>query len=174
MKATTLFFLIILPIFAYSQKEKFIFNKDGLSEYVVVKFDSISEKELYSKTLNWVKETYSKPEQVIDATIENESVRFTGRSSFFRIYNAFGDFADYPVKYTIKISVKSNRYKFEVLSMIVEHDRVNYSDIPAKIYKKNGELLKWYKDTPQRIEDFFNQLNISLNDFIINKEKSDW
>ena len=106
MKATTLFFLMILPVFVFSQNENFTFTKDGLSEYVVVKVDSISENELYSKTLNWVKETYSKPEQVIDATIENESVRFTGRSSFFRIYNAFGDFEDYPVKYTIKISVK--------------------------------------------------------------------
>lgn len=172
MKKIILFLFFTLNVFA--QNEKFIFNKDGLSEYVVVKVDSISENELYSKTLNWVKETYSKPEQVIDATIENESIRFTGRSNFFRIYNAFGDFKDYPVKYTIKISFKDGRYKFEVLSMTVEHESVNYSDIPSKIYKKNGELLKWYKDTPQKIEDFFNQLNNSLKGYIINKEKSDW
>jgi hypothetical protein len=174
MKAITLFFLMTLPIFVFSQNENFTFTKDGLSEYVVVEIDSISEKELYSKTLNWVKETYIKPEQVIDATIENESIRVTGKSNFFRIYNAFGDFKDYPVKYTIKISFKKGKYKFEVLSLSVEHDSVNYSDIPSKIYKKNGELLKWYKDTPLKIEDFFNQLNTSLKGYIIKNEKSDW
>jgi hypothetical protein len=45
---------------------------------VVVEIDSLNAAEVYLKTLDWIKETYKNPDEVIKANFENEKIRLDG------------------------------------------------------------------------------------------------
>ncbi|WP_292889154.1 hypothetical protein [Nonlabens sp.] len=40
--------------------------------------NSLKQNELLTKTINWIKETYNNPDEVIKKSIDNEKVRFKG------------------------------------------------------------------------------------------------
>lgn len=166
MKKILIAFILFVSSLTYSQNQKFTLTKDGINKYVVVELDTINENVIFQKTINWVKEKFKKPDLVFDSTINNQMVRFTGENNIFRIYNAFGEFDNYPLEYSIKVSIKKGRYKFEILNLDVKHNRIDYSNIHKVIYKRNGKLISWYRDTPVMIEDFLNNLNQSLSDYI--------
>lgn len=59
--------------------------------------------------------------------------------------------------------------------MNVIHESIDFSEIQNVIYKKNGTLIKWYRDTPEMLENFFNELNKSLKNHILgNNLDNDW
>lgn len=173
-KIIGLFFILTLN-YSFSQNQTFKFNQNGLTQNIIVELNNFKANEIYNKSINWIKDKYHKPNDVIDATIENESVKFSSVENVFRIYNAFGEYKDYPLEYTIKVSFKDNKYKFEVLYMNVIHESIDFSEIQNVIYKKNGTLIKWYRDTPEMLENFFNELNKSLKNHILgNNLDNDW
>jgi hypothetical protein len=176
MKSILILLLLVTGL-TKAQETEFKFSKDGFTNFVVTETPNFRANEIYSKTLNWIKENYENPNEVIKMTIENESIRLTAIENIFRIYNAFGDYVDFPLEYSLKISFKENKYKFEVTIINVKHNAIDYSNIPKMIYKKNGILIKWYRDTPTMIENYFNELNSSLKNYILEfnkKENQDW
>jgi len=56
----------------------FHWGKDEFTDYVVVKIDSLSQKQLFDGTVRWIKETYKNPDEVIKARIDSSMIRIEG------------------------------------------------------------------------------------------------
>lgn len=172
-----LFILIFITSNCFSQEKKFIYDKNGLTPFVVTDVDNKSLKEIYQKSVNWIKETYKNPDIVIKAQIEDESIRFEGISNKVAVvYDGFGGKGFYDVKYSIKISVKDHKYKFEIiefelLNCPIKKNGWNPSD--KSFFKEDGSPRKPWKDYPKSIETLFDELNNSLKNYIIKDSKKD-
>jgi hypothetical protein len=151
-------------------KDKFIYNQLGLTPFVVVKFDSISKEKLFKLTNNWIKETYKNPDKVIKAIIENNKIRING-------YSEFG------FEYTIVISFKDNKYKFEPIEVISRSQAGEFNiplDDGSIYYKKNGWPKKMFQNFTKHLGDTFENLNNNLKKYILNnlnnetKDNDDW
>ena len=150
-------------------KDKFVYNQLGLTPYVVVEFDSISKEKLFKLTTNWIKETYKNPDKVIKAVIENKKIRINGYSGY---------------EYTIIISFKDNKYKFEPIEVISRSQAGEFS-IPLSdgsgYYKSNGWPKKPFENFTKEIGEIFENLNNNLKDYILkhlnenaNDDSDDW
>lgn len=83
----------------------------------------------------------------------------------------------YPAEYTIEISFKDNKYKFDILDLKyfnVVWKNFDLNDA-SMYYKKKGGLKNYCKYLPE-IATYFNNLNNDLKDYIINEKikNSDW
>jgi uncharacterized protein with gpF-like domain len=160
-------FLIILFIcnISFSQ-DKFEYGATGLSDYVVTQVDSISQNVLYSKAVNWVKETYKNPEEVIIMQMENEKIRLNGFSNDLIQVKSY----KFGGKYVIEIAFKEGKYKFDVLSLTNEQGN-DWKSIPRYNIDKKWSRME---DSQKHIENYFNGLNTSLKNYILGKKKDDW
>ena len=158
-------------------KDMFQFNENGLTDYLVKEFEGVSQQELFDSTVNWIKETYKNPEEVIKARIDNEKVRFEGfKSSAFNTTVLFKEYRD--GKYSIEISFKEGKLKFDPIGLeqftpSSKYVTGGWSDIPLNVgawsYRKNGKLRSTFKTYPSSIETIFNEIIASLNDYLLKK-----
>lgn len=164
-------------LFFYGQTEKFKYDQNGFSEFVITNLEKVDNKTIYKKTINWVKETYKNPDVVFDATIEDESIRFSGvTNKMIEVWSDFGQLMYYDIKYTIKVYTKDNKYKFEVIDFQVLdcHWMMNFrKPINEEIYKSDGSIKKKWRNFPKSIENVFDTLNDSLKSYIT-KSSSGW
>lgn len=182
-----LFLLMLLISFvSYSQDSQFKFTKDGLTDYIVVACEGKSHNEIYKKTLDWISINSNNPKEVVKSSIENEYVRFEGSSPEMIVHHSLLKYV-YTGKYTIEISFKDGRFKFDVIALGYYHPDSDISpgrDIDvlkgpmSEYFKKDGNIRSKYKDYPKNIEGKFNALAESLKDFILSKEvtskKGEW
>jgi hypothetical protein len=68
-----------------------------------------------NKAQNWVQETYKTPDKVLKANIVNEKIRVDGFVKDAWWYKSLGVTFFYDMEYTIEISFKDNRYRFEYI-----------------------------------------------------------
>lgn len=186
--------IIIIPIAIilcsfYSNPKTFSYNKEGLSpKFAVMEFDSFAQNELFENTVNWIKETYTNPDEVIKMTIPNKKVRIEGSKLNGVCHNALGTSTCYNVTYTLEISFKEDKYKFTPTNLKYRipatqyysggYQNVNFAD-GSYYYNKKGALRKQYTTVPYSITKIFNDLNNSLNIYLkTNKGKEvvedDW
>ena len=188
--------LVFVCFYSNAQESKFVFDyKTGLNDYIVIPVDGKTASEIYKKTLDWIKITYSDPSKAILSTIENEYIRFNALGEYicFDSLKPKNITLDcYKVKYEIEISFKDGKYKFELISLKQfetpgQYRSGGWKDVPvfskqlteeslSKIlFKKDGTIKKQY-ETITKSGDYFNQINNSLLDYINskNKAKSDW
>lgn len=158
-------------------QEKFSYNQNGLTPvYLINKVDSLSQTELFEKSLEWVKKNYKNPNEVIKATILNKMIRIEGLTPKWICIESLGTTFCSDALYTIEFEFKEGRYKFEVFSLTFVSQNGNYKvnlSNGKDYYRKNGKLKQFTKDTPQAISDLFNRLNEELNNYILGKDKSD-
>jgi len=164
----------------------FEFKNKKFTDYVVVSIDSLSQKKLYDRTLNWIKEKYKNPDKVIKMTIDNEKIRIEGYKEDLYCYHfkvlGSENVNCYNGTYTIEISFKDGKYKFDP-SYLEYHippiQDISSRDISLSLddfsvyYDKNGILLKSYEYIPITIDDLFNTLNPELYDYILTAGKKD-
>ena len=173
-KNILLFILTFFTGISFSQEKKFIYDKNGLTPFVVTDVENKTTKEIYQKSINWIKETYRNPNTVIKSQIEDESIRFEG------ISNNAGAVGNglYSVKYSIKISVKDYKYKFEVIEFELLNCPIKkngWDPSDKSFFKEDGTPRKPWKDYPKSIETLFDELNDSLKNYIIkDSKKDDW
>ncbi|WP_031445845.1 DUF4468 domain-containing protein [Arenibacter algicola] len=168
---TTAVFLT-LSLFTFGQTEypeKFEYSENGINDYIVTKVEGKTANEIYSKTINWIKETYKNPDKVLKMKIENEKVRINGISSDLLVVKKM----NMPLDYVIEIAFKDGKYKFDLISLTTsnEYGTADYKKIPN--FKTDKKLVKNFGESPQRIENYFNVLNESLKNYILGKEKKD-
>ena len=160
-----------------ANNSKFGYQEKGLNDYVVTNVEGKTANEIYNSTLNWVKETYKNPDEVLKATIEGKKIRLSGVASNLLIVKKKYPF---PLKYTAEIAVKDGRYKFEIFS--IENppneygsgaDYKNIEDFKTKKFN-----IKNFGESANRIENYFNDLNKSLKNYIesgsLSKSDEDW
>lgn len=175
MKKIILMFLV--TSFAFAQ-EKFEFKKEGLTDYVVTNVNGTAA-ELFSKTVNWIKENYKNPNEVIKMTIENEKLRFQGLKEDFYCVKGGGSVMCSNAIYTIEVSFKDGKYRFDPIELVLRTKNGASSDINLNdfsvYFEKDGSINKRTKDVPGYFENLFNGLNESLKNYIENQtKKSDW
>jgi hypothetical protein len=160
----------------------FIYNQDGLvPKFVVVDVDSMTQTELFEKTINWIKETYKNPDKVIKTTIANQKVRLEGYAEKIFCINSLGMAVCYGGTYTIEVEVKDGKYRFIPISL--EYSDPNQPrnfpisfDSGANWYNK-GEVRKVWKEVPSGVENLLNGLNDSLFKYVSSQtetSKQDW
>ncbi len=166
--------------YSNAQETEFTFTAEkGMTDFVVTPVEGKTAPEIYKKVIEWIKVTYKKPDEVILSTIENEYVRFEGVS----------DISSFKCKYQIEISIKDDRYKFDLIGLQV-FVNPNQSGVPVgwndfravnfitnstkesleNMYKKDGTFRAYCKYTPE-FPTYFNNLNKELSESIISAVK---
>lgn len=179
----TVSFILVVCSLTFGQ-DKFIYDQKGLNpKYVVVEIDSLEQNEIFTKTINWIKETYKNPDEVIKTTIDNEKIRIEGYDVNSFSYKSMGDFS-VDVLYTIEISFKNGRYKFQPIELKSkfqpsgcyqpgEYFKINLSD-GSEYYKNNGKL-KCSNNLPSSISNLLNSLNENLIIYLTKPQtEDDW
>lgn len=196
MKNVLLLSILLIVGVINAQESEFTFdNVKGMTDFVVVPVESKTASELYKKSLDWIKVTYSDPGKAILSTIENEYIRFMALGDYicYDISNPKAVNLDcYNVKYEIEISFKDGKYKFDILSLQrfetpsqyitggwknvpVFTTGITEEELSKILFKKDGTLKKQYIAI-SKSADYFNSLNESLLKYITfsDKEKKDW
>lgn len=152
-------------------QEKFTYDKQSITDYVVINTEGTAS-EIYKKTINWIKEGYKNPDEVILMTIENEKLRFQGFSKNFSCWSSVCSDASY----TIEISFKDGKYKFDLISLKAI-GQTNSFEVPINdlsiYYNKKGEFRTGSKDFLDTTVFYFNALQQSLSDYISGKSKKE-
>lgn len=183
MKKIILVLVLIVSQLSFGQEKEFTFTKDGFTDFVVTDCSGKTQAELYKKCMDWISVTYKNPKEVLKAQIENDYIRFEGSKDGLICTNGFGVKSCYNTKYQIEVSFKEGKYKFDIIDMkFYLGAQYGWIDFPLNgvksYYDKNGIIKKMNKHYPEMIPPYFNDLNKSLNDFIVSNEipskKSDW
>ena len=151
--------------------ENFKYSEAGLNDYVVTEVANKSKEDIYTSTLNWIKETYKSPDEVIKMKIENKKVRINGTESKLLTVKKRHQF---DLTYVVEIAFKDNKYKFELQSLLANNGKTDYKALPN--FTTDKKLLKNFGDSGRRIESYFNGLNKSLKEYIEGEgdEDDDW
>lgn len=179
MKKILLVLLSLVGFYSNAQETEFTFNSErGMTDFIVTPIEGKTAIEIYKKIIDWIKVTYKNPNEVILSIIENEYVRFEGRSDSFYAMNPISKIY-VPVKYQIEISIKDGKYKFDYIDMtIIENGtKIPYFSAKSKeelepypIFKKDGTLKSTYKYFTE-VPIYLNNLNKSLLESIVSTVK---
>lgn len=180
MKKLVLLFTLF-SVFAFGQNTfptKFEVSKDGFTDFTVINVEGKTKEEIYQKTLEWINKTYNNPKEVIKAEVLNDYIRIEGIKT--RIVNTKSSFLTpgvfFDMKYKIEISVKDNRYKFDLVSIDLSGENsYRWINIPDNyFYNKNGEINKiWDKESIEKIPQYLNTLNDDLKNYILSGQKGE-
>jgi hypothetical protein len=172
--------LLLFTILSFGQETEFKFTKEGFTDYVITKVDSSkTQSELYKRALDWVQVTYKNPKEVLLAQIENDYIRFEGVEKYKLCTKSLGATTCFDIRYQIEVSFKNGKYKFDVIKVEQYIKTSQYSaggwyDFPinntSSYYKDNGEIRQMWKLYPESLENVFNSLNLSLKNFMLNKD----
>lgn len=166
----------------HSQETEFKFTPSGLTDFVVTPCDGKTQAELYMKALDWVAVTYKNPKEVLKSQVENEFIRIEGSSNNLLCMQAVGKTC-FLSRYTIEISFKEGKYKFDVLNMESYSAQQGWNEFPIDdrsgdlYFNKKGELKGMYRYNGE-VADYFNSLNSSLLSYMkgidTDSNKGDW
>lgn len=179
MKKIILVLFMFISFYSNAQDTEFTFTADrGMTDFIVTPIESKTAPEIYKKVIEWIKVTYNNPDKVILSSIENEFVRFEGSSINFYAMNPMSKIY-VPVKYTIEISIKDGKYKFDYTGMTIIENGVIIPYFNTKnkeeldqypIFKKDGTLKSTYKYFTE-VPTYLNNLNKSLLESIVSTVK---
>ena len=176
MKLKALLLMAFITASTFAQETEFKFSKEGLTDFIVTSYDNPA-KDLYARTLGWVKEN-SKRNFVVVSSVENEKLTIEGNQENFLCSKAGGTNVCTMATFTIAITFKDGKYKMEALGL---SDKPNNStnttvhnlDDFSEYYDKDGSLKKYKDEVPAAYEKLFNELNKGLVAYIDKKVKAD-
>lgn len=180
MKNITLSLALFITFLSNGQ-EKFTYDEDGLNpKYLVGEAESKTQQEIYKKSINWIKETYQNPDEVIKTTIENKKIRFEAVEVDLMSHSSLGSRHFYNTTYTIEIEFREGKYKFEALSISyrVPPSRYNLEKTISidftngEEYYRRGKLKSRTRTIPKAVEDLLNDLSNSLNEYVVKEEST--
>ena len=166
----------------HSQETEFKFTPAGLTDFVVTPCDGKTQTELYMKALDWVAVTYKNPKEVLKSQVESDFIRIEGSSNNLLCVQAVGKTC-FLSRYTIEISFKDGKYKFDVLNLDSYSPQQGWNEFPIDdrsgdlYFNKKGELKGMYRYNGE-VADYFNILNSSLLKYMqgtnVDSNKGDW
>jgi hypothetical protein len=167
MKRLILGLISIMSVtLTYSQDiPKLKLSPNGV-EPIVVNTDSLKANDMYKKALNWVQENYKNPDKVLKAKIENEKIRIDGYASNAWWYKSLGMKMSYNMEYTIEISFKDGKYKFEYIVGQFYADTQRFLGSYKTFYKSSGEIKSVYSDAVPSLEETMNNLSLSFYNYL--------
>jgi len=176
MKLKTLLLMAFVTASTFAQDTEFKFSKDGLTDFIVTTYDG-SAKDNYNRALAWVKDN-AKKNFVVVSSVENEKLVIEGTKENFLCSKAGGTTVCTIATFTIAISFKDGKYKFEAVGLSEKATNsintvVHNLDDFSEYYNKDGSLKKYKDDVPAAYETLFNDLNKSLIAFMDKKKKAE-
>lgn len=161
---------------AFAQDTEFKFSKEGLTDFIVTNYEG-SAANTYKLALAWVKENSKKGYKVV-SSVENEKLTIEGGKENFICSKAGGTNVCTYATFTIEISFKEGKYKFEAVGLSEKPNNSttttvrNLNDF-SEYYDKDGSLKKYKDDVPAAYESLFNGLNKDLTVFMDKKKKAE-
>ena len=150
---------------------------EGITQYVVVECDSMTDNHMYNQSIKWLKKTMNKPDEAIITTIENELIRFK-----FLMPNSIKVMGvPFDMMYTVEIAFKKGKYKFELIKVEGRNGAASpsfgtvYPNNNWTGYFKKGELKRIWREY-EKIPMHLNDMNHNLKDYLtaIETIKDDW
>ncbi len=176
MKLKMILLVAFISASAFAQDSEFKFSKEGLTDFIVVTYDG-SAKDTYNRALAWVKEN-SKKGYKITSSVENEKMTIEGGKENFLCSKAGGTNVCTFGTFTIELSFKDGKYKFEAVGLSEKPNNAtttvvrNLNDF-SDYYDKDGSLKKYKDDVPAAYESLFNGLSKDLISFMDKKKKAE-
>ena len=134
-------------------------------KFIIVDVDSMNQSDLCSATVNWIKNYYKNPDEVLKSKIENKKIRFSGMRSSYLEFNFLGKVSYLDVFYTIEVEFKDGKYKFQPIYLEYQYD-INKTSINLEdgslYYNNKNQLRKTFAGTPSGIQKLFNDINESI------------
>eukprot|EP00388_Colpodella_angusta_P000052 GDKJ01000181.1.p1 GENE.GDKJ01000181.1~~GDKJ01000181.1.p1 ORF type:complete len:179 (+),score=28.50 GDKJ01000181.1:60-596(+) len=176
MKIKILLLMAFISASALAQETEFKFSKEGLTDFIVTNYEG-SAANTYKLASAWVKEN-SKKGYKITSSVENEKMTIEGGKENFLCSKAGGTTVCSYATFTIEISFKDGKYKFEAIGLIEKPNNSttttvhNLNDF-SEYYNKDGSLKKYKDDVPAAYESLFNGLSKDLVIFMDKKKKAE-
>lgn len=190
MKKYLILLLLALPLVCAAQVN-FKFQQDGTyrdadgKDYIIVKYDSISAKDLFLMVKNNINQLYKNPKEVM-SEVENASISVRGYSeSVFYVpttspetscsgyYNLTFEFKNGRIKVHAPIIDDEVTYYSAVMN---SYEKIYVGDYAPKLFKmKNGKPA--YKRSQMCLDMMETQINTLINNILLYKKKSsedDW
>lgn len=166
--------LIFIAVMTFAQEiPELKITKTGV-ESIVVQTPGMTASQLYEKSINWVKETYENPDKVLKAQIENKKIRVSAFAKNAWWYKIMGMKTTYNMDYSIEISFKDGKYRFEYfVGQFYTKDYTKALFSYSSFFKKSGELRKSYKDAAPSMDFTMNSLVHNFNTYVIGQEEAD-
>lgn len=176
MKLKALLLIVFITTSTFAQDTEFKFSKDGLTDFIVTSYDGAA-KDTYNRALAWVKDN-AKKNFVVISSVENEKLTIEGTKENFICSKTGGTTVCTYVTFTIAITFKEGKYKFEAVGLSEKATNsittvVHNLDDFSEYYDKDGSLKKYKDDVPVAYETLFNDLNKSLVAFMDKKKKAE-
>ena len=177
MKKTILLLMLSISINIFAQDLPKLELKQTGIESIVVDVEGKTASELYNQALNWVQETYKNPDEVLKAKIENQKIRINGFSENSWYIKSLGMKQYSDLSYSIEISFKDGKYKFEYAITKLSKDGQKFGYSYPYFFKKDGSTRKFYKESVPAINNEMNDLSQSFYDYEVgktDKKEDDW
>ena len=156
MKLKTLLLMAFVTASTFAQETEFKFSKEGLTDFIVTTYDG-SAKDTYNRATAWVKENSKKNfvNFVVVSSVENEKLVVEGTKENFLCSKAGGTTVCTYATFTIAITFKDGKYKFEAVGLSEKATNsintvVHNLDDFSYYYDKDGTLKKYKDDVPAR------------------------
>tara|TARA_B100001769_G_C21935501_1_gene504059 strand:+ start:210 stop:773 length:564 start_codon:yes stop_codon:yes gene_type:complete len=183
-----LFVFILITSVVYAQE--YTVTPDGLRDnsnadktYVVINTPGKTAGQNYNNAIKYINKTYKSPKDVIKGDVEGEYISFNTHVSDFLFVKNSGVKVVIDANYTIELSFKDERVKFEVINLDMYNPEVNskvlfqgsvWSGFPIYKKKKN-KLIR--PETKTDIEVYFNNTINNIKGFLLEEIKvtdDDW
>lgn len=170
------FIAVLFSESVFGQINKIKITKEKFYNTIVTEVKNKKKKTIYDKTIKWINLNYQDPTKVILSKIDNEFIRIQGISDLYWVQypEPRTDYFAYPVKYIIDISIKDNKYQFKIQNLQTKLDYTftdfNILSNPEFYYRKDGTFIESQKPTEEELPKYFNSLNQSLYNYILEKK----
>ena len=169
---------ILISSFSFAQDiPKLKLSPTGV-EAIVVNVDTLKADYLYKKAINWVQESYKNPDKVLKYKIENEKIRIDGFATNAWWYKTLGMKMNYNMDYSIEVSFKDGKYRFEfIVGQFYTDGGQKFLANYTSFFKSSGEVKGVYSDAVPSLEETMNNLLLSFHNYINglkSKKDSNW
>ena len=153
----------------------FVFNANGLTDFIVKKVPNKTKEELYRRTVEWITTSTKKPKDVIVSQAEGDKLKFEGTKSCYFSTNYGGVKRCTDGKYQFEITFKDGKYKLDILSMSNLVSSTTY--VPGgwhampltkseDLFDDKGKIKLYSLDNYKAIAELCNTLNNNLFNFL--------
>tara|TARA_B110000908_G_scaffold123391_1_gene144715 strand:+ start:1303 stop:1842 length:540 start_codon:yes stop_codon:yes gene_type:complete len=176
--------ILFLLAFAFIGSQ--VYSQESIVFTKVVKYESLTKNEVFVIVNDWFASNYGSANEVIQMS-DKESGKIIGKALFSYSFGKLS-YTQYEgrVNYTIKITIKENRFKIDVNSFIHNVNPGNASSCElglitnAELHSTKGISKRYHNkvwlDIKQKSEVYSNNIFNSIEDKIVNysKDDDDW
>ncbi|WP_299553215.1 DUF4468 domain-containing protein [Seonamhaeicola sp.] len=191
MKHLSLLIVVLMFSFLQAQEEEnpsFRYNPNGLSpREVTVEVTGMTKETMHSKAKEWLEEKFKDPDEVTDKDDDEDDkgspedkkktkkLRFKGATSNVICFTEDDSYTCEDVNYTIQLKFFDGKYTFKPVKLSYKRPGKKKTSIKfnQSSFHTSGQLKKGYKKVASQIEDLFNKMNRSLNNYLTGKAQED-